>query len=292
MAKKITEQDIIRDFEKMSEYAPSKEAVSRDIEKVRRMLNDRDRQVSPGRENVWRIIMKSRMTKFATAAAIIIAACVCLQIPSGLISKAYALQDSIEAYSSVRWLHIIRSGIAYPETREFWLGCDEQGNVTKMRLDSDNAGDSVGPLIIAGNSDSSEAWLPKYDLHLTGYGDASVLLGFDVSELDPKLLIERLLARQSKDEVIVDIDEPLEKAEPIVVTVTYPQGSLSENWKKVYYIDQTTKLVIKIEKFKLKGQKFQHINTLKLFDYNQPIDENIFNLDNIVPAYAKTVDMT
>jgi len=161
-----------------------------------------------------------------------------------------------------------------------------------MRLDSDNAGDSVGPLIIAGNSDSSEAWLPKYDLHLTGYGDASILLGFNVSELGPKRLIERLLAQQDRGEVIVDIDEPGRKKKPIVVTVTYPQGSLSENWKKVFYIDQSTKLVTRIDKYKLKEQEFQHINTLKLCDYNQPIKEEKFNLDNVVPAYAKTIDMT
>jgi hypothetical protein len=208
------------------------------------------------------------------------------------VTPAYALQDTIEAYNSIRWLHIIRSGVAHPETREIWLGCDAQGNVTKMRLDSNNAGDSIGPMIVAGNSDSSETWLPKYDLHLTGYGDASVILGFDVSEFDPKLLIERLLAKQDRDQVVVDINDPLEKTESIIVTVTYPQGSLSENWKKVYYIDQATKLVKKIEKFKLKDQKFQHINTLKLFDYNQPIDEMMFNLDNVVPAYAKMVDMT
>ena len=254
----------------------------------------KSKQSKPGisQIDIWRIIMKSKITKLTAAAVIIIAICISLQIPSGLVSTAYALQDSIEAYDSVRWLHIIRSGIAFPETREFWLGCDEQGNVTRMRLDSDNAGDSIGPLIIAGNSGSSEAWLPKYDLHLTGYGDSSILLGFDVSELDPKLLIERLLDQQGKGQVIVDIDEPIEKAEPIVVTVTYPEGSLSENWKKVYYIDQATNLVIKIDKFKLKDQKFQHINTLKLFDYNQPINEMMFNLDNVVPAYAKRVDMT
>jgi len=242
--------------------------------------------------NIWRIIMKSKMTKFATAALFVAVVLLSVTLLDKTSQKAYALQDSIEAYNSIRWLHIIRSRTAHPETREFWLGCNEQGNVTRMRLDSDNAGHSIGPLIIAGNSDGSETWLPKYDLHLTGYGDASIILGFDMSELDPKFLIKRLLEQQGRNEVLVDIDEPLEKAEPIIVTVAYPQGSLSENWKKVYYIDQATKLVTRIDKFELKGQEFQHINTLKLFDYNQPIDEKMFNLDNVVPAYAKTVDMT
>jgi hypothetical protein len=254
-----------------------------------RSMNTQSADSTP---SVWRLIMKSKMTKFAAAAMIIVAVYVVTQIPGGFLPKAYALQDTIDAYNSIRWVHIVRTGIAFPETREFWLGCDDQGNVTRMRLDSDNAGDSIGSIIIAGNSDGSEAWLPKYDLHLTGYGDASILLGFDVSELDPKLLIERLLEQQGRNEVIVDIDEPLEKTKPIMVTVTYPEGSLSEDWKKVYYIEQASKLVNKIDKFKLQDRKFQHINTLELFDYNQPIDEMMFNLDNDVPAYAKVVDMT
>ncbi|KPL23965.1 MAG: hypothetical protein AMJ75_04785 [Phycisphaerae bacterium SM1_79] len=255
----------------------------------------KSKQSKPGISHIdlWRIIMKNRMTKLAAAAVILIAIYVCLQIPSSLLPKAYALQNTVEAYNSIRWLHIYQSEKAVREYRtELWLGCDEQGNVTRMRLESDNAGDSVGSLILAGNSDSSEVWLAKHNLHLVGYGDASIMLGFDVSELDPKLLIEKLLEQQDRDEVIVDIDEPEKKREPIIVTVTYPQGSRSENWKKVFHIDQATKLVIKIEKYKLRDQEFQLVKTLELFDYNQQIDQMMFTLKGDVPADAQVVDVT
>ncbi len=74
------------------------------------MLNEqsKSKQSKPSiaRPDIWRIIVKSRITKLTAAAVIIIALYVLLQIPSGLVSTAYALQDTIEAYSSIRYLHV------------------------------------------------------------------------------------------------------------------------------------------------------------------------------------------
>ncbi|MCP4610395.1 MAG: hypothetical protein GY845_16920 [Planctomycetes bacterium] len=253
-----------------------------------RQLHAKSKQAPPGISaiTIWRIIMKSRITKLTAAAVIIIAIYIFLQFPSG---TAYALQDTIEAYNSIRWLHVNQSARDSTETRtELWLGCDENGNVTRMRLESDNAGDSVGSLILAGGSEGTEVWLPKHNLHLTGYGDASIMLGFDVSELDPKLLIENLLEAQDRNEVIVDIDEPAEKTEPITVTVTYPPSSRSENWKKIFYIDPADKLVKKIEKY----EHQEHAKTLRFSGYNQPIDQTKFTLAGDVPADAQVADLT
>ncbi len=260
-----------------------------------RQIQMKSKQTTPGNSEItiWRILMKSRIAKLTAAAAIIIALIVLFQIPNSLLPKAYALQDTIEAYNSIRWVHLNQSEKDSTETRtELWLGCDERGNVTRMRMELDNAGDSVGSLVLAGGSDSTEVWLPKHNLHLVGYGDASIMLGFDVSELDPKLLFEKLLQQQDEGQVIVDIDESGQKTDPIIVTVTYPQSSRSENWKKVFYIDQADKLVTKIEKYELQGQQFQLIKTLRFSDYNKPIDQTMFTLTGDVPAGAQVVDVT
>jgi hypothetical protein len=214
--------------------------------------------------SIWRTIMKSPITKLA-AAAVIIVVLLSVTIFDNGISAAYAIEQTIEAYNSIRWLHIEESETIFGETRtkEIWLGCDDQGNVTRMRLQSDNVGDPVGSLIIAGYSNYSEVWLAKHNLRLVGYGDPSVLLGYDVSELDPKFLFERLFEQEKRNEAIVKVDEPMEKAEPIVVTVTYPLGSRSEKWKKVFYIEEDSKLVTRIDKFEWRSQGFEHVKTLE-----------------------------
>jgi hypothetical protein len=74
--------------------------------------------------------------------------------------------------------------------------------------------------------------------------------------------------------------------------VTYPAGSLSENWKKVFYIDQGTKLVKKIEKFELRNEQYQHFVTSEFFDYNQQIDPAMFNFEGEIPADATVIDMS
>ncbi|MHC4456314.1 MAG: hypothetical protein ACYS0I_04315 [Planctomycetota bacterium] len=244
---------------------------------------------------IWRIIMKNRITKFAAAAVIIIAAGVFLYTGNNLVPAVYALQDTIEAYNSIRWVHIVESAtFSFGELRssDIWLGCDEQGNVTRLRYQSDNVGQAVGALTIAGSFDSSETWLANHNLHLVGYGNPSVLLDYDVYELDPKYLFENLFDQESRGEAIVDVNEPKDKAEPIIVTVTYPYGSKSLKWKKVIYINKATKLVTKVEKYELRGKEFVLLKSLEFFDYNQPIDEMMFTLDGDVSSDAKVVDMT
>lgn len=256
---------------------------------IDRLESAKDVNQSP-QSNIWRTIMKSKITRLTTAAMITIATVVGLYMPS----TAYALEQTIKAYNSIRWLHIFEYETQDQETpaSEIWLQCNQYGKITQMRLQSEDAGEPVGPLTIIGNVDHSQAWLPKHNLQLTGYGDPSVLLSYNVSELDPVFLFERLLEQENRNEAIVDISKPDKKSDPIIVTVTYPQGSRSENWKKVFTIDPATKLVIKIDKYQRKDQEFQHVKSLEFFDYNQPIDPAMFTLDGDVSKDAKIIDMS
>jgi hypothetical protein len=164
-----------------------------------------------------------------------------------------------------------------------------------MRYHSPVFGDPIGPLTIVGNPDQSQVWLALFNIHLVGYdppGDPSGLFGFDVAQIDPKHLIEKLYQEQELGEIILDINEPVQKDMPITITVTYPEGSVSENWMKVFYIDQATKLVKKIEKFELRGEQYQHIKTIEFSDYNQQFDPGIFSIDQEVSENAIVFDMS
>jgi hypothetical protein len=241
-----------------------------------------------------RIIMKSKMIKLAAAATIIIVAGIFLYSTNNMVPAAYALQDTIEAYNSIRSLHIKVSQTVGQQawTSQIWLECDRYGNINRIRLHTPYCGEPVGSLTIVGSGDYAEAWLARHNLHIVGYGNPSGVLGFDVSQIDPKGLIERLSQQQEFGEIILDVNEPVQKDKPILVTVTYPQGSLSENWKKVLYIDQATWLVKKIEKFELRDKKYQYVCTSEFFDYNQQIDPAIFSLEGEIPADATVFDVT
>jgi hypothetical protein len=239
----------------------------------------------PQRPALWRIIMKSHLTKFTVAGAAI-AICVLLLLP-----EAYALDDSIKAHNSIRWLRVIHND-TFSE-RKILLGCDQQGRITRMRFEMDEGDGLMGPLTIVQKAGRSEAWLSKHNLHVVGYGSASnAMVSYNILELDPKFLLRRLTEQRARGEVIVDINEPKEKGEPIVVTVTYPKGSRSENWEKVFYVDKATNLVRRIEKFERSNSEKPYKEILEFSDYNVEIDPSMFTLDGDVSPDAKVVDMS
>jgi hypothetical protein len=238
-------------------------------------------------------IMKNPMIKLTAAAAIIIAAGIFLCTTNNMVPAAYALQNTIDAYNMVSSLHI-KINETIDESKfisEIWLECDSYGNISRIRYHTPDSGD-LDSLTIVESDGMSEAWLPKLNVHLSGYRNLSAILGSEVSQVDPKDLVERLYQQEMLGEVTLDVDEPVQKDNPIVITVTYPKGSLSENWKKVLHIDQGTKLVKKIDKFEFRDEQYQHVSTIELFDYNQQIDPAIFSLEDEIPSDAIVMDMT
>ena len=275
------------------------EKVPDDIQKIAKDTSDnfskKLAQSTPSKQHFFlEFIMKNNLTKLAAASVIIITAGIFLYTTNSMVPAAYALQDTIEAYNTISSLHIKTSRMVGQENRttDTWLQFDMYGNINKVRFTTPNCGEPVGSLTIAGGIGYGEAWLARYNLHIVGYGNPSCVLGFDVSQIEPRGLVERLSQQEAKGELILDVNVPLEKDKPILITVTYPQGSVSESWKKVLYIDQATSLVKKIEKFELTEGKFQLEQTTEFFDYNQEFDPAMFSLEGEIPADALVFDMT
>jgi len=247
----------------------------------------------------WRTIMKSRRTRFAAAAVSVLATYLCLQIPRSLVPPAYALQDTIEAYSSIRYLHVKEFSMVDEEKwdSESWIESDEYGETRRFRHQAYrfSTDKQIGPLTIVSDGDGSNAWLPNLNLCFRRPGKSvsgSLLLQWEISEVDPKLVCEKLRERARQGEIILDVNEPDQKNEPIVLVVTYPAESLSANWKKVLYIDQATRLVKKVEKFEMRDGQYQHERTAEFFDYNQQIDPEMFNLEGELPENVIWIDQS
>ncbi|MHC4645927.1 MAG: hypothetical protein ACYTBJ_10505, partial [Planctomycetota bacterium] len=83
--------------------------------------------------DVWRTIMKSRITKFATAAAVIAIGVLAVIFIAVSAPEAYGLEQTIQASHSVRYLHIKDFKEGMEEPKEFWLEFDEQGNIKNIR---------------------------------------------------------------------------------------------------------------------------------------------------------------
>jgi hypothetical protein len=252
----------------------------------------------PAMPGIWRIIMKSRRVQFTAAAVAVLAIYLCLQIPKGLVAPVYALQDTIEAHNSIRYLHVKSFIMVRGEKwdSESWIEFDEYGKLRRFRHQADQfTTGPIGSLTFVNDGDGSYTWLPNLNLCIRRSGESaspSLLLRREISDLDPKLVCEKLRQQARDGEIILDVNEPDQKNEPIVLVVTYPAESLSANWKKVLQIDQATRLVKKEEKFEKRGGQYQHVLTTEFFDYNQKIDPKMFDIKGELSENVIMIDQS
>ena len=114
--------------------------------------------------------MNSRITKLAAAAVIIAAVVLSINFFEESIPTAYALQDTIKAYNSIRSLHVKEFFMIGQEERpsELWIECDNYGRLRKFRLQVPNPyGSALGAITVVNDGNGSEAWLPNFKLKVT-----------------------------------------------------------------------------------------------------------------------------
>jgi hypothetical protein len=247
-----------------------------------------DRQV-----RVWRIIMKSQITKFAAVAVIIIVAGLLISF-LGTSEPAYALAQTIEASHSVRYLHIVNYVTAQDEPIEVWVEFDLRGQLKNMRfhkpawMDPDD-----GATIIVWKDNKMQLWSKKKNFLVTLKDEEMAAQALQQAEqLDPRFAVERLQREQELGNTEVDIEVPTDKGEPIVVTATSLKDDEAPFQRIILFVDQATKLVNSVELYKLKDGEYHKELTLEYYDYNQPIDAKMFSLDQELSPDATQIDQT
>jgi len=235
--------------------------------------------------NIWRKIMKSRITKIAAAAVIILAVVFSMTIFDKSIPTAYAIDQTIQASHSVQYLHIRAITPSHEDQPvEFWIEFAQDGRPKNMRVNQpDWMTPGSGPREVIWKDNKKQDWLREKNILLTTTEDeasAAQVLKM-IENLDPKLAVTRLQEKQEQGKVELEINEPADKAEPIIVTATSTKEDDSSFQRKVLYIDQATKLVSAIELYKLRNGEYEYMKTMEYYDYNQPIDAEMFMFKDV-----------
>jgi len=68
-----------------------------------------------------------------------------------------------------------------------------------------------------------------------------------VQRSDPRYVVERLSKEEQEGKLTLDIQQPKDKSQPIIVTATYIWDGKSPSRQKVLHVDQATRLVTAIE---------------------------------------------
>lgn len=246
------------------------------------------------RPSVRSIVMRSPITKIAAAAVVVLAVLLFMSLWDKSVSPAYAIEQTIEANHSVRYLHIRHFTAGHEEPREGWLEFAEDGQVTKARAQMPEwASPADGPRVIVWKDGTVQMWLKRQNLLGTTKADSiQEQLASILHELDPRQVLAHISELKQQGKVEIAIEEPSEKTRPILITVTYLPESESPGRRKVLSIDPTTKLVKVIELYRLKDGEYQLEGRTELHEYNRPIDAGMFDLTNEVPAATTRLDFS
>jgi hypothetical protein len=226
--------------------------------------------------------MKSKITKFAAAAVIIIAA-MSITYLGQLTAPTYAITQTIEANRGMRYLHTKYFDELHDDVgKECWLEFDESGLPKNVRINWSEWMGNGQIQIVLWNQDQTQIWQKKQNRRdrLLVFNDeifTSRIHHMTESD-DPRVTVEELYERQAKGEVKVEIKEPGNRSEPIVVTATRLGGSKR---RFVLYVDQATKLVTACEWYQLKDGEYEYEGVTKYYDYNVPIDAKMFSFDGL-----------
>jgi hypothetical protein len=251
--------------------------------------------ISEPKPIAWRFIM-NHFTKFAAAAVIIAAITLSISFWDKSMPTAYALDQTIEANHSIRYIHIKSFTPSHKEPKEYWVECEESGKLKCARWhmpEWDSPED--GAKVVVWKENKIQLWFKgttKKKGCLVTYKEKN---GADwlynhARESNPKLTVERLYEQQAQGKVKIQVDQPADSTKPIVVTATYLPESPKYGKRKVLFVDRNTKLVTATEFYRLKDDKYKYQGVQKFFNYNQPINPEMFDLEKDVPTDVKRVD--
>ncbi len=238
--------------------------------------------------NIWRIIMKNRMTKFTTATVVIIVVALSVILLDKTAIKAYAIEQSIQAYHSVRSIYVkgfkSRASMENDELFDFWIKYDSEGKLSHFRMDMAKSADGAKSIVL--NQRIAEVWMPEKNTLMIFKGAKMTMeLEKFTSDFDPKQSLQRLYDLQENDESEFTTIEPEQEGDPIILDVI----NNADNTYLKYYFDAETKLLIQFEKYRLVGEDYELEDKYEFFRYNQFIDSSLFELDDI-PNDALIID--
>jgi len=237
---------------------------------------------------IWRRIMHSKITKYATAAIILFAVVLSINFLDRSVTPAYAIEQTLEAYNRICFLHVKQFKINQEEPLEYWIKSDEQGNIINARYYlPEHVSPEDGAKLITWNREKAELWFNRKNSYLIFQSRRiEDWVQSLIEQSQPKLVMKKLLESQEAGTVSIDIQEPSEKQKPVTVAVVYK----TKPKKEIYYINQATDLITYIEYYHTEKDQDVLDSTTEFYDYNVPIDDKMFSIKDEIPDDVTVVD--
>lgn len=210
-------------------------------------------------------------------AAVVIVAIIVTMTP-----RAFGIEQVIEAYNKIRFLHVKTFPGSQQTPNEFWIKVDEQGHVEKARYYLPETED--GAKLITWSPEKAEIWFKNKHgfLILQTKRIAPWMQGF-LEQSQPQVFMKGLLEGQKAGRVDLRIQDA--QGNTLVIVATNRNGQ-----KQVISIDKKTDLMTSLEFYHVTGtNEVLRIRT-EFCDYNVPIEEQMFSLQDQLPKDVTVAD--
>ena len=271
-------------IEKLIRNVPINTSAQRDEEVLDDVLNALEKsnnvQSAAHQPNIWRIIMKSQITKLATAAVIILAVVLSITILNQSATPAWAIEQTIKAIEGFRAIY--SSGVTVDENgtefeAEFWARPNKDGTGS-----GDFRMETKGGQVIVVNEQQNVTY--KY------YPSQNIVLVESGNRFYCRPWINGEFFQKMKN-VWTDWQEEYREDEStgrdcVFVTARNLQDNQSYNFQ----FDLATKLPVRVKVWQnsdFKGKPNIEANEIV---YNPVLPEGVFDFE--VPKAAKVIDRT
>lgn len=243
---------------------------------------------------IWRIIMKSNITKFATVAVITVALILGLKTIFFSTKPIYAFEQTVEAYSGLRYIHVENLSPPASEPQNTWLEFDERGELIKLRVEEGK--DDTFRIMVWAN-DTLKWWSPSNNEYVLMNESDGIRNEIDRARMaiDPKYAVQNLYEQILEGKIDnIEIEQPNFEEKFIKLTayqtISQEDSLKSCQVKYVLLIDPDTKLASKIEEYISKNGNDELQSSRLFLEYNEPIDPEMFILN--MPEKSNVDDRT
>lgn len=288
----IDEREIIKRFEAISGLKPRPDVAARDIARVRQELSERNVGQGTGREGIWRIIMKSRITRLAAAAVIVVAAIIGLNMPNG--APAWAVEQTIQALGNVNTAVVtgeFNEGISHkftlyikgdPNGPSSFRGRIEAGQITGVIRDN-----------MAYQHELGCREIYAYDLEKTKGKGVGTRLWYEVMKNAPWIAPIAPTMFQAAKLLSDDWSETYDKDEQTgrnTVVVIGSYEPLSASFRMEF--DLKTKLIVRAKYWTNPNREGEPALNIENITYNIEVNDEIFDLEKKTGAKVVTEEET
>ena len=219
--------------------------------------------------NIGRIIMKSRITKLAAAAVIIVAVVLSINVWDKSTPSAYAFEQTVEAMQSKRSFHI-QTYFQNHRKDEFWAEFNENGKVIRYRQEEEEG--FYGPIVTLWEDHIRFKYYPKPDniCLITN----TIQTEPELEEFDPETAAQEIYEQVAKGKSTIEIQEPSSYEGLITINVTHTERF----HRQVLLVDPDTKFVTRVDNYFWDADEEQEFHKgIEVLEYNQTIDPNMFS---------------